>query len=78
MDAVDPARLVVMEHVYVYGRADSRPFIEDRTCDGHTHKVRVRAAMARDLMAAHDAARPGHRRARSSRSSTRPPGPRSG
>jgi nucleoside-diphosphate-sugar epimerase len=41
----------------MYGRADGRPFTEDRAADAHTRKGRVRAAMARDLMAAHDAGR---------------------
>jgi nucleoside-diphosphate-sugar epimerase len=51
------ARLVVMDNVYMYGRANGRPFTEDRAADAHTRKGRVRAAMARDLMAAHDAGR---------------------
>jgi nucleoside-diphosphate-sugar epimerase len=51
------ARLVVMDNVYMYGRANGRPFTEDRAHDHHTRKGRVRAAMARDLMAAHDAGR---------------------
>jgi nucleoside-diphosphate-sugar epimerase len=51
------ARLVVMDNVYMYGRADGRPFTEDRGYDAHTRKGRVRAQMARDLMAAHDAGR---------------------
>jgi nucleoside-diphosphate-sugar epimerase len=51
------ARLVVMDNVYMYGRANGRPFTEDRTYDAHTRKGRVRAAMAGDLMAAHDAGR---------------------
>ena len=51
------ARLVVMDNVYMYGRADGRPFTEDRAYNPHTRKGRVRAAMARDLMAAHDAGR---------------------
>src|SRR3954469_5923461 len=51
------ARLVVMDNVYMYGRADGRPFTEDRSYEAHTRKGRVRAAMARDLMAAHDAGR---------------------
>ena len=51
------ARLVVMDNVYMYGRANGRPFTEDRAYDAHTRKGRVRAAMARDLMAAHDAGR---------------------
>jgi len=51
------ARLVVMDNVYMYGRADGRPFTEDRAYNPHTRKGRVRAAMARDLMAAHNAGR---------------------
>ncbi len=51
------ARLVVMDNVYMYGRANGRPFTEDRAADAHTRKGRVRARMARDLMAAHDAGR---------------------
>ncbi len=51
------ARLVVMDNVYMYGRANGRPFTEDRAYDPHTRKGRVRADMARDLMAAHDAGR---------------------
>jgi nucleoside-diphosphate-sugar epimerase len=51
------ARLVVMDNVYMYGRADGRPFTEDRAYDAHTRKGRVRAAMARDLMAAYEAGR---------------------
>src|SRR4051794_33799587 len=51
------ARLVVMDNVYMYGRADGRPFTEDRAYEAHTRKGRVRAAMARDLMAAYEAGR---------------------
>ena len=51
------ARLVAMDNVYMYGRANGRPFTEDRAYDPHTRKGRVRAEMARDLMAAHDAGR---------------------
>jgi nucleoside-diphosphate-sugar epimerase len=51
------ARLVVMDNVYMYGRANGRPFTEDRTYDPHTRKGRVRAAMSRALMAAHDTGR---------------------
>jgi nucleoside-diphosphate-sugar epimerase len=51
------ARLVVMDNVYMYGRANGRPFTEDRAYDPHTRKGRVRAQMARELMAAHDAGR---------------------
>jgi nucleoside-diphosphate-sugar epimerase len=51
------ARLVVMDNVYLYGRANGRVFTEDRAFDAHTRKGRVRAEMARDLMADHDAGR---------------------
>jgi nucleoside-diphosphate-sugar epimerase len=51
------ARLVAADNVYMYGRANGRPFTEDRASEPHTRKGRVRAAMARDLMAAHDAGR---------------------
>jgi nucleoside-diphosphate-sugar epimerase len=51
------ARLVVMDNVYMYGRPNGRPFTEDRDYDADTRKGRVRAGMARDLMAAHDASR---------------------
>jgi nucleoside-diphosphate-sugar epimerase len=49
------ARLVAMDNVYMYGRARGAPFTEDRAADAHTRKGRVRGAMARSLMAAHDA-----------------------
>jgi nucleoside-diphosphate-sugar epimerase len=51
------ARLVAIDNVDMYGRANGRPFTEDRGYDAHTHKGRIRAAMARDLIAAHDAGR---------------------
>jgi nucleoside-diphosphate-sugar epimerase len=51
------ARLVAMDNVYMYGRANGRHFTEDNASNPHTRKGRVRAAMARDLMAAHDAGR---------------------
>nr|WP_156027934.1 hypothetical protein [Candidatus Solirubrobacter pratensis] len=46
-----------MDNVYMYGRAQGRPFTEERDYDAHTRKGHVRAAMARDLMAAHAAGR---------------------
>jgi nucleoside-diphosphate-sugar epimerase len=51
------ARLIVMDNVYMHGRAEGRPFTEDRGYDADTRKGRVRARMGRDLMAAHDAGR---------------------
>ena len=41
----------------MYGRGNGRPFTEDRAADAHTRKGRIRAAMARDLTAAHHAGR---------------------
>lgn len=51
------ARLVSMENVYMYGRPAGRPLTEDRDYEAHTKKGRLRGAMARDLLAAHDAGR---------------------
>jgi nucleoside-diphosphate-sugar epimerase len=51
------ARLVSMENVYMYGRADGRPLTEDRDYAAHTKKGRVRGEMARRLLAAHQAGR---------------------
>jgi nucleoside-diphosphate-sugar epimerase len=51
------ARLIVMDNVYMYGRPNGRPFTEDSASKAHTRKGRVRAQMARELMAAHDAGR---------------------
>jgi nucleoside-diphosphate-sugar epimerase len=51
------ARLVSFENVYLYGRPDGQPLTEDSPVRAHTRKGRVRAAMARQLLAAHDAGR---------------------
>jgi nucleoside-diphosphate-sugar epimerase len=51
------ARLVSMENVYMYGRPAGRPLTEDRAYDAHTKKGQLRGAMARELLAAHDAGR---------------------
>jgi nucleoside-diphosphate-sugar epimerase len=51
------ARLVSMENVYMYGRPAGRPLTEDRSYDAHTKKGQLRGAMARELLAAHDAGR---------------------
>lgn len=51
------ARLVSMDNVYMYGRWDGQPFTEDHPDQAHTRKGKVRAQMARDLLAAHDAGR---------------------
>jgi nucleoside-diphosphate-sugar epimerase len=51
------ARLVSMENVYMYGRPAGRPLDEDRSYDAHTKKGRLRARMARELLAVHHAGR---------------------
>jgi nucleoside-diphosphate-sugar epimerase len=49
------ARLVSMENVYMYGRAAGQPFTETRPYAAHTKKGQLRARMARELLAAHEA-----------------------
>jgi nucleoside-diphosphate-sugar epimerase len=51
------ARLVSMENVYMYGRPAGAPLTEDREYNAHTKKGLVRAAMARQLLAAHASGR---------------------
>lgn len=51
------ARLVSMENVYMYGRPDGRALTENREYAAHTRKGRLRATMARDLLAADHAGR---------------------
>jgi nucleoside-diphosphate-sugar epimerase len=51
------ARLVSMENVYMYGRPNGQPLTEDRAYAAHTTKGQLRARMARDLLAAHQAGR---------------------
>jgi nucleoside-diphosphate-sugar epimerase len=51
------ARLVSVENVYMYGRPNGRPLTENRAHDAHTRKGRLRSAMSRDLIAAHQAGR---------------------
>ncbi|HEY6795763.1 MAG TPA: NAD-dependent epimerase/dehydratase family protein [Kineosporiaceae bacterium] len=51
------ARLVSLENVYMYGRYTGKPFTEDSPWRPHTRKGMVRAAMARELLAAHEAGR---------------------
>ncbi|GIF22539.1 hypothetical protein BJ973_002863 [Actinoplanes tereljensis] len=45
------ARLVSMENVYMYGRANGLPLTEDRAYDAHTRKGRLRGEMSRALLA---------------------------
>lgn len=49
--------LVVLENVYMYGDTGGAPVWEDTPMRATTRKGRVRAAMARDLLAAHAAGR---------------------
>jgi nucleoside-diphosphate-sugar epimerase len=51
------ARLVSMENVYMYGRPAGRSLTEDRAYNAHTKKGQLRAAMARELLAAHQVGR---------------------
>jgi nucleoside-diphosphate-sugar epimerase len=49
------ARLVSMENVYMYGRPNGQPLTEAHPYSAHTKKGQLRARMARDLLAAHEA-----------------------
>jgi nucleoside-diphosphate-sugar epimerase len=49
------ARLVSMENVYMYGRPNGQPLTETRPYAADTKKGTLRARMARDLLAAHEA-----------------------
>jgi nucleoside-diphosphate-sugar epimerase len=51
------ARLVSMENVYMYGRPNGHRLTEDTAYAAHTKKGRVRAQMARALLAAHESGR---------------------
>jgi nucleoside-diphosphate-sugar epimerase len=51
------ARMVSMENVYMYGRPGGHPLTETRAYAAHTRKGKLRARMARDLIAAHEAGR---------------------
>jgi nucleoside-diphosphate-sugar epimerase len=51
------ARLVSMENVYMYGRSNGQPLTETRPYAAHTKKGKLRARMARELLAAHQAGR---------------------
>jgi nucleoside-diphosphate-sugar epimerase len=51
------ARLVSMENVYMYGRPNGQPLTETHPYEAHTKKGRLRAGMARELLAAHQAGR---------------------
>jgi hypothetical protein len=49
------ARLVSMENVYMYGRPAGQPLTETSPDAAHTKKGTLRARMARELLAAHQA-----------------------
>jgi hypothetical protein len=51
------ARLVSMENVYMYGRPNGQPLTETRPYSADTKKGTLRARMARELQAAHQAGR---------------------
>lgn len=51
------AKLVVMDNLYMYGDPNGKPITEDMPYAAHTKKGQLRAQMARDLMAAHEAGR---------------------
>lgn len=51
------ARLVSMENVYMYGRPNGQPLTEDHPYAAHTKKGQLRARMAHELLAAHQAGR---------------------
>jgi nucleoside-diphosphate-sugar epimerase len=51
------ARLVSMENVYMYGRPAGQPLTETRPYAADTKKGTLRARMARELLAAHQAGR---------------------
>lgn len=51
------AKLVVMDNLYMYGDPNGQPMTEETAPNAHTQKGKLRAQMAQDLMAAHNAGR---------------------
>lgn len=51
------AKLVAIDNLYLYGEPNGQPMTEDSPHNAHTKKGKVRAQMARDLMAANKAGR---------------------
>ncbi len=47
------AKFIVMDNVYMYGDTNGRPITEDLPYNAHTKKGKVRAQMAKDVLAAH-------------------------
>lgn len=55
--AANHAKLVVMDNLYMYGDPHGQPMTEAMPYNAQTKKGKLRAQMARDLMAAHEAGR---------------------
>lgn len=51
------AKLVVIDNLYMYGDPGGQPMSEESPHNAHTQKGKLRAQMARDLMAAHETER---------------------
>jgi len=51
--AVSGAKYIVMDNVYMYGDTNGQPITEDLPYNAQTKKGKVRAQMARDVLAAH-------------------------
>lgn len=51
------AKLVVIDNLYMYGDPNGQPMTEETPHNAHTKKGKLRAQMARDLMAAHNEGR---------------------
>jgi nucleoside-diphosphate-sugar epimerase len=49
------AKYIVMDNVYMYGDTNGQPLTEDLPYNAHTKKGKVRAQMAKDVLAAHRA-----------------------
>jgi nucleoside-diphosphate-sugar epimerase len=47
------AKFIVMDNVYLYGDTNGQPLTEDLPYAAHTKKGKVRAQMAKDVLAAH-------------------------
>lgn len=51
------AKLVAIDNLYMYGEPNGQPMTEETLHNAHTKKGKIRAQMAKDLMAAHEAGR---------------------
>jgi nucleoside-diphosphate-sugar epimerase len=51
------AKYIVMENSYMYGDTNGQPITEDLPYNAHTKKGKVRAQMAKDVLAAHQSGR---------------------